>query len=124
MQDPARNRYRRERSKIRDKERQTPYTKFDQGEIMSKKLEGKIALITGGSRGIGAAIGKRLAADGANVAITYTKGSDAAAVVIKEIEKAGGKAIAIQASNKLLHLFGFSRPALSWTSLASSLARR
>ena len=64
---------------------------------MSKKLEGKIALITGGSRGIGAAIAKRLSADGANVAITYTKGADAAAAVVKEIERAGGKAIAIQA---------------------------
>ena len=64
---------------------------------MSKKLEGKIALITGGSRGIGAAIAKRLAADGANVAITYTKGADAAASVAKEIEGDGGKAIAIQA---------------------------
>jgi 3-oxoacyl-[acyl-carrier protein] reductase len=64
---------------------------------MSKKLEGKIALITGGSRGIGAAIAKRLAADGANVAITYTKGVDAAASVVKEIERTGGKAIAIQA---------------------------
>jgi 3-oxoacyl-[acyl-carrier protein] reductase len=64
---------------------------------MSKKLEGKIALITGGSRGIGAAIAKRLAADGASVAITYTKGADAAASVVKAIEKAGGKALAIQA---------------------------
>ena len=64
---------------------------------MSKKLEGKIALITGGSRGIGAGIAKRLAADGANVAITYTKGADAAAAVVKEIERGGGKAIAIQA---------------------------
>src|ERR1700731_4068642 len=64
---------------------------------MQTKLEGKIALITGGSRGIGAAIAKRLAADGANVAITYTKGADAAASVVKEIELAGGKAIAIQA---------------------------
>jgi 3-oxoacyl-[acyl-carrier protein] reductase len=64
---------------------------------MSKKLEGKIALITGGSRGIGAAIAKRLAADGANVAITYTKGADAAASVVKEIERAGRKAIAIRA---------------------------
>jgi 3-oxoacyl-[acyl-carrier protein] reductase len=64
---------------------------------MSKKLEGKIALVTGGSRGIGAGIAKRLAADGAKVAITYTKGADAAASVVKEIEGVGGKAIAIQA---------------------------
>jgi 3-oxoacyl-[acyl-carrier protein] reductase len=64
---------------------------------MSMKLEGKIALITGGSRGIGAAIAKRLAGDGANVAITYTKGSEAATSVIEEIQRAGRKAIAIQA---------------------------
>jgi 3-oxoacyl-[acyl-carrier protein] reductase len=61
------------------------------------KLEGKVALVTGGSRGIGAAIAKRLATNGASVAITYTKGADAAASVIKEIERAGGKAIAIEA---------------------------
>jgi 3-oxoacyl-[acyl-carrier protein] reductase len=64
---------------------------------MSKKLEGKIALVTGGSRGIGAAIAKRLATDGASVAITYSKGADAATSVVAEIERAGGKAIAIQA---------------------------
>jgi 3-oxoacyl-[acyl-carrier protein] reductase len=62
-----------------------------------QKLSGKVALVTGGSRSIGAAIAKRLATDGASVAITYTKGADAAASVIKEIERAGGKAIAIQA---------------------------
>jgi 3-oxoacyl-[acyl-carrier protein] reductase len=64
---------------------------------MSKKLEGKIALITGGSRGIGAAIAKRLAADGAAVAITYAKDANAASAVVKAIEQSGGKAIAIQA---------------------------
>jgi 3-oxoacyl-[acyl-carrier protein] reductase len=64
---------------------------------MQKKLKGKIALITGGSRGIGAAIAKRLAGDGASVAITYSKDASAASAVVKAIEGEGGKAVAIQA---------------------------
>src|SRR5580692_971380 len=67
------------------------------GKLMSTKLNKKVALVTGGSRGIGAAIAKRLAADGASVAITYAKDASAASAVVKAIELDGGKAIAIQA---------------------------
>ncbi len=61
------------------------------------RLVNQVALVTGGSRGIGRAIAKRLAADGASVAITYAKDAKAASAVVKAIELEGGKAVAIQA---------------------------
>jgi 3-oxoacyl-[acyl-carrier protein] reductase len=62
-------------------------------------LKGKFALVTGGSRGIGAAIAKHLASAGASVAITYAKDAISATAVVKAIEGSGGKAIAIQADS-------------------------
>ncbi|MGE7136465.1 3-oxoacyl-ACP reductase family protein [Luteibacter sp. NPDC031894] len=62
-------------------------------------IQGKTALVLGGSRGIGAAVARRLAAGGASVAITYVQGAEAAKAVVDDIGKAGGRAIAIQADS-------------------------
>ncbi len=62
------------------------------------KLEGKIAVVTGASKGIGAAIAKHLAAEGAAVVVNYASSKEGADRVVDEITKQGGKAIAIQAN--------------------------
>src|SRR4051812_41913928 len=65
----------------------------------TKKLAGKVALVTGGSRGIGAAIARRLASEGAAVAVTYNASPDKADEVVRGIKEGGGKAIAIKADS-------------------------
>ncbi|WP_254721833.1 SDR family NAD(P)-dependent oxidoreductase [Kovacikia minuta] len=67
--------------------------------MMNQPLAGKVALVTGGSRGIGAAIAQRLAQDGAAVALTYTRSPQKADELAQVITAAGGRAVAIQADS-------------------------
>jgi 3-oxoacyl-[acyl-carrier protein] reductase len=65
---------------------------------MTKKLEGKVAVVTGASKGIGASIAKHLAAEGAAVVVNYSTSKEGADRVVGEIASGGGKAVAVQAN--------------------------
>lgn len=65
---------------------------------MAKKLDGKVAIVTGASKGIGASIALQLAKEGASVVVNYSSSKEGAQKVVSEITKNGGKAIAIQAN--------------------------
>lgn len=82
---------------------------------MSKKLEGKAAVVTGASKGIGASIARYLAAEGASVVVNYASSKAGADKVVSEITAKGGKAVAIQANvakeADIRHLFAETKKA-------------
>ncbi len=67
-------------------------------QTMGKKLAGKVAIVTGASKGIGAGIAKQLAAEGAAVIVNYASSKEGADRVVAEIESSGGKAVAVRAN--------------------------
>src|SRR3569833_2598986 len=83
----------------------------------TKKLAGKVAVVTGASKGIGAAIAKHLASEGASVVVNYASSKSGADKVVNEITAAGGKAIAVQANvakqSDIQNLFAKTKKAYS-----------
>jgi 3-oxoacyl-[acyl-carrier protein] reductase len=66
--------------------------------MSTKKLTGKVAVVTGASKGIGAAIAKSLGAEGASVVVNYSSSKDEAARVVSDITESGGRAVAVKAN--------------------------
>src|SRR4030095_4576317 len=83
--------------------------------MANKKLAGKVAVVTGASKGIGAGIATYLAVEGASVVVNYASSKESADRVVNEIEKEGGKAIAVQGDvakrKDVEHLFAETKKA-------------
>ncbi|HEU0009839.1 MAG TPA: glucose 1-dehydrogenase [Verrucomicrobiae bacterium] len=83
--------------------------------MSTKKLAGKVAVVTGASKGIGAAIAKSLGAEGASVVVNYSSSKDGAARVVSDITDNGGRAIAVKANvakkAEIDHLFAETKKA-------------